>query len=161
MKAPRTWDRRLGRLGMWVLAVTVIVKGFATPTPARASSRWEILEAIHAIENPHDVTRPGRHGELGAYQFRSGTWRMHTSQPFQFALDRAASDEIAVRHYEWIRRGLVRNGCEPSSYNIALAWNGGLTAVVNGRAPAGARDYAERVQNILQERKARTFASVP
>ncbi len=84
---------------------------------------------------------------------------MHSKEPFERALDREASDEVAVRHYEWIRRGLVRNGCDPTAYNIALAWNGGLTAVVNGRAPAGAREYAARVQNILAAREARTFAT--
>lgn len=128
---------------------------------ARAATRWEILEAIHSIENPRDLTRPGRHGELGAYQFRAQTWRMHSQEPFRQALVRESSDQVAVQHYEWIRRGLMRNGREPSVYNIALAWNGGLDAVVKGKAPTRAHEYAERVTNILAAHASSRLASAP
>ena len=122
---------------------------FAVPT-IRASERWETLEAIHWIENPHNSSAAGPYGELGAYQFRPSTWRMHTSVPFSRALDRSASDKVAVQHYEYLKQGLVRNGVEASPYNIALAWNGGLSATINGTVPAAARDYADRVMNIAQ-----------
>ena len=49
---------------------------------------------------------------------------------------RSADVEVAVKHYEWIRRGLVAAGMEPSTYNIALAWNSGLQAATSRRAPA-------------------------
>ena len=121
------------------------------PSTARATQRWETLEAIHWIENPTDSVHPGPCGELGAYQFREATWRMHTTMPFARALERSASDEVAILHYEWLKRGLVRHGLEVTTYNIALAWNGGLTATVRGSVPARARDYAERVTNIALE----------
>lgn len=95
--------------------------------------------------------QPGRHGELGPYQFRRSTWRMHTGLPFEQALDRDASQEVAIRHYEWLRRGLVRAGLAATPYNIALAWNGGLTATIRGRTSAASHRYAERVANITQE----------
>jgi hypothetical protein len=120
-------------------------------TPVRASERWEVLEAIHWIENPHDTARPGPCGELGAYQFRQSTWSTYTTAPFTRAVDRQVSDDVAIKHYEWLKRGLVRHGLDPTPYNIALAWNGGLTAAVRGSVPASARDYAERVTNVALE----------
>lgn len=130
--------RFLGLAGALVLSVAV----------ASGSERWETLEAIHCVENPQNVTRPGLYGELGAYQFRESTWRQHTSAPFARALEREVSDVVAVRHYEYLRRGLERAGLPVTCYNIALAWNAGLAAAVRGRSPAATRDYAERVANI-------------
>jgi len=124
-----------------VLTVTIAA-------PASGATRWEVLEAIHWVENPSNTTRPGRFGELGPYQFRELTWRMHTKKPFALANDRQHADVVAVRHYEWLRRGLEAAGLEATSYNIALAWNSGLAAVVRGRAPGAAHEYAVRVANI-------------
>ncbi|MEY2882088.1 MAG: hypothetical protein RLZZ15_4468 [Verrucomicrobiota bacterium] len=132
----------------------IALAGFAFALVAatlRADTRHATLAAIHAVENPRNVTRPGRCGELGAYQFREATWRMHTAEPFARALDRAASDAVAVRHYEWLRRGLERAGLSPTAYRIALAWNGGLAATVRGSAPRAAHGYAERVANLAAE----------
>lgn len=113
--------------------------------------RWATLEAIHKLENPRNLTRPGPHGELGAYQIRPSTWRMHTKTPFYKANSRAESDIVAVRHYEWIKEGLTRNGLQATPYNIALAWNGGLTAAINGKSPRVAHDYAKRATNLATE----------
>jgi hypothetical protein len=109
------------------------------------------LEAIHQLENPRNSTKPGRFGELGAYQFRSMTWRMHTNVPFQQALNREVSDSIAVKHYEWLKRGLEEARVPATTYNIALAWNGGLSAAISGRAPRRAHDYAARATNLAGE----------
>lgn len=115
---------------------------------ANASTRWATLEAIHRLENPRDLPTPGPCGELGAYQFREQTWRMHTNLPFARALDRRTSDFVAVKHYDWIKRGLESAGVPASPYAIALAWNGGLDRAVRGKSCAATRDYAERVANI-------------
>lgn len=143
MRAPRihfkpTWRR-------WFVAVlaAVLVAG-----SAQASGRSAILEAIHKLENPRNLLRPGPRGELGAYQFRVGTWRMHTDLPFERALDRSLSDLVAVRHYEWIKRGLENARMPVTSYNVALAWNGGLTAAISGKSPRRAHDYAQRAANL-------------
>jgi hypothetical protein len=146
--------------GLLLAAVALALIFLAIPS-LRASDRWETLEAIHWIENPHNSSRPGAYGELGAYQFRETTWRMHTSVPFRKALDRSASDRVAVQHYEYLKQGLVRNGLEPTTYNIALAWNGGLSAAINHSVPAAARDYAERVTNIAQSLHKTQLASNP
>jgi hypothetical protein len=121
---------------------------FASANGALAASRSATLEAIHKLENPRNSPKPGKHGELGAYQFRSATWRMHTTVPFQHALDRGTSDAIAVKHYEWIKRGLQAARVPATPYYIALAWNGGLSAAISGRSPRVAHDYAERAANL-------------
>ena len=125
----------------------------------RASERWETLEAIHWIENPRDSVQPGPCGELGAYQFREATWRKYTTVPFARAIERPVSDDVAIKHYEWLKQGLARHGLEATTYNIALAWNAGLTAAVRGSVRASTRDYAERVTNIAGSLHATQLAS--
>ena len=126
-----------------------------------ASERWATLQAINWVENPHNSTRVGPRGELGPYQFRPSTWRMHTRKPFALAVQRQAADEVAVRHYEWLKRGLESSGIDATPYNIALAWNAGLDRVVNGRAPATAQEYASQVSNMVQNLQARVAANSP
>jgi hypothetical protein len=131
------------RLLLWVVVALLI-----SVATARASTRSATLEAIHQLENPRNLTRPGPCGELGAYQFRAPTWRMHTTAPFACALDRTTSDAVAVKHYEWLKTSLERAGKPTTPYAIGLAWNGGLEAVLRGRSPRAARDYAQRVANL-------------
>ena len=128
--------------------VALLIAVFAFADGAQAASRSATLEAIHKLENPRNSPRPGKHGELGAYQFRSTTWRMHTSVPFHRALDRNMSDTVAIKHYEWIKRGLEAARVPATPYYIALAWNGGLSAAISGRAPRVAHDYAQRAANL-------------
>ena len=139
------------QLTKFLLMVTVL--GFAIK--AGASDRWETLHAINWVENPNNKTNAGRFGELGPYQFRSGTWRMHTTKPFYLANQRAVADEVAVKHYEWIKRTLERVGVESNAFNIALAWNCGVDAMLSGRAPSSSYQYAERVTNLVETFKER------
>lgn len=119
--------------------------------PNTLPERQDVLDAIHQVENPNNVRRPGPAGELGAYQFRRETWQMYTGRPFHDALDRQCSDIVATRHYDWLIRYLVRGGKSPTTYNIALAWNAGLGAVLRGRIPASSHRYAERVVNLVED----------
>jgi hypothetical protein len=128
------------------VSLFVIVMGVAAV--AHASGRWSTLEAIHQLENPRDLSRPGPRGELGAYQFRSATWSLHTDVPFQRALERPMSDLVAGRHYDWLSRRLEAAGLRANPYNIALAWNGGITAAVKGRSSRAAHAYATRAANL-------------
>jgi hypothetical protein len=145
------------------LAAAALAAISLRPLTLHASERWETLEAIHWIENPRNVERPGPRGELGAYQFRAETWRMYTRVPFSHANDRQASDQVAIRHYEWLKRGLQQAGMEITPYTIGLAWNAGLSAAVRGSAPSSARDYAQRVSNMAERlrRPLPTPAPVP
>ncbi|MBK8857526.1 MAG: hypothetical protein IPN11_07505 [Opitutaceae bacterium] len=140
-----TTSTRQRKGGLLLLSVLCLCLGLNSLS---AGERWETLQAIHWVENPHNSPKAGPCGELGAYQFREKTWRMHTQVPFKQAINRTHSDEVAVRHYEWIKRGLVRAGLPVTPYNVALAWNGGLAATVRGRVPAATRNYAERVNNL-------------
>lgn len=127
---------------------------FAAPS-ALAAGRWATLEAIHHLENPRNLTRPGPFGELGAYQFRSSTWKMHTKVPFARANNRAESDLVAIAHYDYLKRGLERNGVPATPYTIALAWNAGLDSAVNGKSPRVAHEYARRAVNLAEELQTR------
>src|SRR3954468_16781507 len=135
------WARAFRLFGCLIAAICVAGE-------LEAANRWETLEAIHAVENPTNSSRPGRFGELGAYQFRAATWKMHTSRPFSEATNRSSSDEVAVLHYEWLKATLTRAGVAATSYNIALAWNAGADAVIKGRVSSASRDYATRVNNV-------------
>jgi len=134
-----------------LLFLLTAVLGFAPG--ATASDRWETLRAINWVENPTNHARYGAKGELGPYQFRSGTWRMHTKRPFTQAAQREAADEVAVAHYEWIRERLAEAGVEASVFNIAMAWNCGGSAVIRGRAPVVSFRYAEQVVNLVEQQK--------
>lgn len=127
---------------------------------AAGSGRWETLQAINWVENPTNQTRAGSFGELGPYQFRRDTWRMHTRVPFSQAIDRVQADTVAVKHYEWIKRGLTEAGIDPSPFNIALAWNCGLSAVVSGRVPTVTYRYAEQVTNLVETLRQRPRLAV-
>jgi len=136
---------------------------FASPlligAQSRASERWATLEAIHQLENPRDSAEPGQCGELGPYQFREDTWKMYTQAPFSRALDRHSSDAVAIRHYGWIKAELERRGLEASPYRIALAWNGGIGAVLDKHPPAAAVDYASRAANLAAEMQRHEMAA--
>ena len=123
---------------------------FAFTIKAKAGDRWETLRAINLVENPTNQTHVGRFGELGPYQFRPATWRMHTDKPFHLAVQRETADEVAVKHYEWIKRAFEQAKVHPSAFNIAMAWNCGLATVLSGRAPTVSYDYARRVANLIE-----------
>ena len=135
------------RLAFTFLLFASLAVGAVRAEPASAD-RAAILEAIHSLENPRNIRRPGARGELGAYQFREATWRAYTREPFAKALDRSTSDAIAIRHYEWITRQLQAARMPATPYNIALAWNGGVSAAISGRAPKAAHGYAQRAANL-------------
>ena len=156
MHTDQSTIRQYLRLFVWV--VVALVLSFVT---ARAASREATLEAIHQLENPRNLTRPGPRGELGAYQFRAQTWQMHTAAPFAQALDRGTSDVIAVLHYEWLKANLERAGRPATPYTIGLAWNGGLEAAIRGNSPRAARDYAQRLANLAAALDREQFASAP
>lgn len=131
-----------------LLLIILTVSGLALG--ATAADRWETLRAINWVENPTNQTKVGRFGELGPYQFRPGTWRMHTDKPFNLAIKREEADAVAVKHYEWIKKTFERAGIEVNSFNIALAWNSGVDAVLSGRSPSVSYNYAERVTNLVE-----------
>lgn len=75
---------------------------------------------------------------------------MYTNKPFRLANDRESADQVAVKHYEWIKGQLRAAGIDDNVFNVALAWNCGVSAVVAGRIPVQTYHYAERVSNLAQ-----------
>jgi len=146
--------RQLAQLLLLVSVLTFTIEG-------RADDRWETLRAINWVENPTNHTRPGKYGEMGPYQFRSGTWRMHTRRPFSQAIQREAADEVAVAHYEWIRASLQKAGVDATAFNIAMAWNSGVSNVIKGRAPRVSYNYAQRVVNLVHTFKEQQAEPAP
>lgn len=144
-------ERNVQHLKYAALVVVAIALSCAS---AFASVRWETLQAINWVENPHDSTRVGPHGELGPYQFRLSTWRAYTKKPFACAVIRKDADEVAVKHYDWIKRSLERSGIKATPFNIALAWNAGLSQVIKGTAPESSYVYARHVTNLVDQLKA-------
>lgn len=139
-----------------LLIVSLLCFALGAPaSAAEATERAETLRAINWVENPTNHARRGSKGELGPYQFRSQTWRLHTKKSFQLAVVREHADEVAVKHYEFIRQGLREAGIEPTPFNIALAWNSGLGAVQRGKVPVVSYHYAERVSNLVETQRAR------
>jgi hypothetical protein len=152
MTAPTLTLSGARRLLFAVVTVCIFAAGAGT---AKAQSRWATLQAIHCLENPGNRRTPGPCGELGAYQFRATTWHQYSQRPFSSALNRQASDEVATRYYGWLKTQIERAGYPATSYNVALAWNGGLTAV-SGRATRSVRDYAQRASNLAADFDGRT-----
>jgi hypothetical protein len=83
---------------------------------------------------------------------------MYTQAPFSRALDRRASDAVAVKHYNWLKAELGRRGVDASPYRIALAWNGGISAVFDPNPSAAAMDYASRAANIAADIESKELA---
>lgn len=128
----------------------IIALVFAFTIKAEALDRSEILRAINWVENPTNQTHVGRFGELGPYQFRPATWKMHTNKPFSLAIRRQEADEVAIKHYEWIKRTFEAAGVEVNPFNVALAWNSGVDSVLSGHVPNSSYHYAERVTNLVE-----------
>jgi len=129
---------------------TILTLLFAgTVCVAGRASTNDVLCGIRIVETQDQLHPPrGKLGERGPYQFRRSTWRMHTSSSFELAENREVANTVAKRHYAWIEDQLRTNGIESSPYNVALAWNAGVNAVIRGTAPAVAYDYATRVVNV-------------
>lgn len=138
-----------------LIKLLLLVSTLGLSVAARGSDRWETLRAINWVENPTNQTQVGRFGELGPYQFRPATWRMHTQKPFRQAIQREVADEVAVKHYEWIKRTFEQAGVDATVFNIAMAWNCGTEAVISGRVPTVSYHYAERVANLVETLKER------
>ena len=83
---------------------------------------------------------------------------MYTRAPFSHALDRRSSDAVAIKHYNWLKSELERRGVAASPYRIALAWNGGIGAVLDEHPCPAAVDYATRAANITAELENRQLA---
>lgn len=119
----------------------------ATPSTPRDT----FLYAIRQVETGDNPAKVGRHGELGAYQFRRATWEQHTTTPFAWARNPIAAMTVAEAHYEWLKARLRLAGVSPTPYRLALAWNAGVSAAIHRHPPKASVDYANRVDNLYHD----------
>lgn len=143
--------------GVLVLPSFPSVAQVSTPPP---EIREHILAAIRIVETGNNRRSIGRAGERGAYQFRATTWRQHSREPFHLAHSSHA-EVVARRHFAWLAVRLEAAGRPADPYNIALAWNAGLRATVNGRAPTASHRYAVRVQNLTHALASESLSRSP
>lgn len=128
----------------------------APSASSAALQRPAFLNGIAQLETGTiDVGRPcvkiGRRGERSAWQISPEVWREYCEASFT----RASSDSrlaamVAAAHLEWLRLSLEQKGRPATPYNLALAWNAGLGAVLTGKAPPGAHDYAARADALYE-----------
>lgn len=99
------------------------------------------LNAISQVEGA-TATCVGRYGERGHWQMKPEVVREVGGY----------REEHARRWLSVLKERLSRAGADPTPYNLALAWNAGVTGTVRGKAPVRAYDYANRVTNIYGTR---------
>ena len=107
---------------------------------AHSASSWqvELLAGIAEVEGWQG--RVGPAGEMGPWQMLPRVWVSYAG----------TAEQRAVKHLRYLEKELLQAGVDPQPFNLALAWNAGLAAVLRGRAPARAYDYARRVCNRIE-----------
>ena len=130
-----------------------------TPAPqavvqqAQAVDLTRLLAAIAAVESGNDKNAVGQHGERGLYQIMPSTWDENARESFDWAFDPKHAMPVARQILIKLKWEMQERRIEPSAYNLALAWRGGVGAVVLGKwVNRDLRDYAVRVENIFYAR---------
>jgi soluble lytic murein transglycosylase-like protein len=98
------------------------------------------LRAVALVEsgdNPHAV---GAMGERGRFQMMSAVVQSVGGH----------GEREAARWERQIERELLAAGIDPLPFNVALAWNAGMTRVRAGRVPESAYEYARRVVATME-----------
>jgi hypothetical protein len=92
----------------------------------------------------------GPAGEIGRYQLSLAVWIQHRpAAHFALARDPVTARVVALEHLTWLSRHI--RAVEPTAYDLALAWNAGLTAAALGRLLPCHRNFAQRVANLYAE----------
>lgn len=110
------------------------------------------LSKLGMVETGGKWTKVGKKGELGAYQMRRITWYSLTTQPFRLAKDPNVAPAIAAKYLRRICAALRRVGLPPTAYYMALTWKEGIRNVRDGTYGPKAVDFADRVQNLYDEK---------
>jgi hypothetical protein len=131
----------------WMGVFVVCVLCFVVQVARADVDDSRLLAAIAERENAQG--RIGRAGELGDYQLHPLTIQ-----------DRGGwGNDHARSHLRWLKAGLLRAGVDLLPFNLALAWNAGLTRVLQGRALERHYAYACAVVALYQLPAGRSAAS--
>ena len=103
-------------------------------TSAIALDRGALIDAIGLVETG-GRPRLGAHFETGIYQLTPAVRRIVGGD------DRNA----ALRWLGILIERLQANHVDPNSFNLALAFNGGVHGLLSSHAPLSSYDYANRV----------------
>jgi hypothetical protein len=123
----------------------------ALHAPASIPFDERVLNAIGAVEDPDHRFAVGAHGERGHWQMKEATWKQYTKLPFdEWADDDEAGRLVALAHLQWLTLELLRAGIEPTPYNLAVAWNAGLTPLVEETYTESTEEYANRVALLFR-----------
>lgn len=110
----------------------------------------KLLRAIAEVESGTSGARVyrgvGAAGERSAWQITAAVWRRYTRASFQRASTEVyLPNLIAAAHLRMLRFKVSERFLPDTVRNLALAWNGGLSAARSG-GTARQRDYAQRVE---------------
>jgi len=112
-----------------------------------------LLVAIAFVESGNKPDRVGKHGERSRWQIKESVWKETTGIPFDRAKYDAYAYPVARAHLIVLKWELNESHVPITVRNLALAWKGGATMAVLGRlANAADRAYAERVENLYNDR---------
>lgn len=106
------------------------------------------LQAVALVETGGDARKVGRAGERGAYQMIPAVVEAQGGYG-----TREAEKEVRKRE-----RILMHAGVEPLPFNVYLAWNAGVGAVLRGEVPVVTYQRAVRVQDLMERLKAEEAA---
>jgi hypothetical protein len=105
-----------------------------------AQSLAILLTAISMVETGGDKNAVGSRGERGEFAMIPSVVAQHGGY----------TRKDAESHAVLVQKRLVANKIDPNPFNIALAWNAGIGAVIRGNAPVKSYQYAVRVNNLYE-----------
>ena len=131
------------------LLSAVLVSAISAPSALHGSEldHERLADAIRIREGWQG--RDGAKGERGPYQLTWKVWRdrMHL-QSWSLARSERQGRQCALSQIVWLSEQIEAAGLNATPFNIALAWNAGLSAVLAGRAPVSSYHYATDVANL-------------
>lgn len=138
------------------LAKLLVFSVMLSPADAKVLNEERMLQCIAQLETgatntSRAVRKIGRAGERSAWQITPAVWAKYSTAPFTRASsDARLGNVVAAAHLRWLRLELRGAGVRVDPFRLALAWNAGLSAAVNDKAPPGARDYAARAVALYE-----------
>lgn len=114
-----------------------------------------IVWALAQVEAPQGIaaTTVGPAGETGGWQLTPAVRHDRGAELHRWGIAQPTDEQVARAQVSWLYRQFRRHEVEPTVTQLAEAWNAGFTRTLNGQAPARAKDFGERVSNLVEEAK--------
>ena len=112
-----------------------------------------LIAVLAQVETPNGVpAHPGKAGETGKWQLTPAV-RVERRADLIRAGVEINDKNLAKAQILHIKRELERAHKPAEVFDIAVAWNAGITAKINGTAPASSIDFGKRVEALVNEMK--------